>query len=36
MPKKKAKVGYQGRPDDTFIQIVWFSLRSGVLDVIHP
>lgn len=32
---KEGEVDYRRRPDDTFIQVVWFSLRSGVLKVIH-
>lgn len=32
---KEGKVNYRRRPDDTFIQVAWFSLRSGVLDVIY-
>jgi hypothetical protein len=28
------RVNYQRRPQDTFIQFLWFSLRSGVLDII--
>ena len=33
-PMKEGKVNYKRRPDDTFLQFAWFSLRSGVLDVI--
>ena len=33
-PMKEGKVGYMRKPDDTFLQFVWFSLRSGVLDVV--
>jgi hypothetical protein len=28
------KVDYKRKPEETFIQFLWFSLRSGVLDVI--
>jgi len=31
---KEGKVDYQKKLDDTFMQVVWFSLRSGVLDLI--
>jgi hypothetical protein len=31
---KEGKVGYERKPEDTFLQVLWFSLRSGVLDVI--
>jgi hypothetical protein len=31
---KEGKVDYQKKRDDTFMQVVWFSLRSGVLDLI--
>jgi hypothetical protein len=31
---KVGKVDYRRKRDDTFMQVVWFSLRSGVLDVI--
>jgi hypothetical protein len=27
-------VAYRRKPEDSFIQVLWFSLRSGVLDVI--
>lgn len=30
----EGKVNYTRRPEDEFIQFVWFALRSGVLDVI--
>jgi hypothetical protein len=32
---KEGKVNYRRGPNDTFMQVVWFSLRSGVLKVIH-
>ncbi len=31
---KQGKVEYTRRPEDTFMKIVWSSLRSGVMDVI--
>ena len=31
---KEGTVDYTRGPDDTFLQFVWFALRSGVLDVI--
>jgi len=31
---KDGKVDYRRKPEDTFFQVAWFSLRSGVLDVI--
>ncbi|MGA2079803.1 MAG: DUF748 domain-containing protein [Holophaga sp.] len=31
---KVGKVDYRKKRDDTFMQVVWFSLRSGVLDII--
>ena len=31
---QEGKVNYTGRPEDTFMQFVWFALRSGVLDAI--
>jgi hypothetical protein len=31
---KIGKVKYTRKPDDTFLQLVWFSLRSGVGDVV--
>ena len=31
---KIGEVKYTRKPDDTFLQLVWFSLRSGVGDVI--
>ena len=31
---KIGKVNYTRKPDDTFLQLVWFSLRSGVGDVV--
>lgn len=30
----EGKVNYARRPEDEFMQFVWFALRSGVLDVI--
>jgi len=30
---KIGKVKYTRKPDDTFLQLVWFSLRSGVGDI---
>jgi hypothetical protein len=31
---KIGKVNYTRKPDDTFLQLVWFSIRSGVGDVV--
>ncbi len=31
---KKGKVEYTRRPDEEFLQFLWFALRSGVLDII--
>ena len=31
---KEGKVNYTRRPQDEFLQFVWFALRSGVLDAI--
>ena len=31
---KVGTVAYRRQPDDTFLQIAWFSLRSGLLDLI--
>ena len=31
----EGKVNYTRKPDDGFMQFVWFALRSGVLDVIN-
>jgi hypothetical protein len=31
---KEGEVNYTRRPENEFLQFVWFSLRSGVLDVI--
>ena len=31
---KEGLVKYTRRPDDEFLQFVWFALRTGVLDVI--
>jgi len=31
---KIGEVKYARKPDDTFLQLVWFSLRSGVGDVV--
>ena len=31
---KEGVVNYTRRPEDQFLQFVWFALRSGVLDVI--
>jgi hypothetical protein len=31
---KEGEVNYTRRPDDEFLQFVWFALRTGVLDVI--
>jgi hypothetical protein len=33
-PAKEGKVAYERKPEDTFLQVLWFSLRSGVLDLI--
>ncbi len=32
--RKEGKVEYTRRAEDTFLQLVWFSLRTGVLDII--
>ena len=32
---KEGEVKYTRRPEDEFQQVVWFALRSGVLDVIN-
>ncbi len=31
---KEGKVNYTRKPEDEFVQFLWFALRSGVLDVI--
>ena len=31
---KIGKVNYTRKPDDTILQLVWFSVRSGVGDVV--
>jgi hypothetical protein len=31
---KEGKVNYTRKPDDEFMQFVWFALRTGVLDII--
>ena len=31
---KEGEVKYTRRPEDEFQQVVWFALRSGVLDII--
>jgi hypothetical protein len=31
---KEGKVNYSRRPQDEFMQYLWFALRSGVLDLI--
>jgi hypothetical protein len=31
---KIGEVKYTRKPDDTFLQLLWFSLRSGVGDVV--
>ena len=31
---KEGEVNYTRRPEDEFLQFLWFALRSGVLDVI--
>jgi hypothetical protein len=31
---RAGKVNYERKPDDTFLQFIWFALRSGVLDSI--
>lgn len=33
-PMKEGRVAYRRKPGDTFLQVVWYALRSGVLDVI--
>jgi hypothetical protein len=32
---RAGKVNYERKPDDTFLQFIWFALRSGVLDSIR-
>jgi hypothetical protein len=32
---KVGRVNYRRKPRDTFLQVVWYALKSGVLDVIH-
>jgi hypothetical protein len=34
-PMKVGRVNYRRKPRDTFLQVVWYALKSGVLDVIH-
>jgi len=34
-PMKVGRVNYRRKPSDTFLQVVWYALKSGVLDVIH-
>ncbi|MDQ7799161.1 MAG: DUF748 domain-containing protein [Candidatus Edwardsbacteria bacterium] len=34
-PMKVGRVSYRRKPGDTFLQVVWYALKSGVLDVIH-
>jgi hypothetical protein len=31
---KEGKVDYTRRPEDTFLQFVWYALRSGALDAV--
>ena len=31
---KEGRVNYTRRPDDEFLQFVWFALRTGVMDII--
>ena len=31
---KEGKINYTRKPDDEFMQFVWFALRTGVLDII--
>jgi hypothetical protein len=31
---KEGEVNYTRRPEDEFLQFLWFALRSGVLDVV--
>jgi hypothetical protein len=33
-PMKEGKVNYTKKPEDEFLQFVWFAVRSGALDVI--
>lgn len=33
-PGKVGRVDYERQPDDSFLQVLWFALRGGVLDVI--
>jgi hypothetical protein len=35
VPMKVGRVSYRRKPGDTFLRVVWFALKSGVLDVIH-
>ena len=32
---RAGKVNYERKPEDTFLQFIWFALRSGVLDSIR-
>ena len=32
--RKEGKVEYTRKPEDTFLQLVWFALRTGVVDII--
>ena len=32
--RKEGKIEYTQRPEDTFLQLVWFALRTGVVDII--
>jgi hypothetical protein len=32
---KEGKVDYRRKPSDTFLQVAWFSLRTGILDLIN-
>lgn len=32
--RKEGKVEYTRKPEDTFLQVVWFALRTGVVDII--
>jgi hypothetical protein len=31
---KPARINYERKPEDTFIQVLWFSVRSGVRESI--
>jgi len=33
-PEKTGAIKYTRKPDDTFIKLIWFSLRSGIGDIV--